>query len=162
MWIYAVYLIIENEKIEKKHLLHIYNKPLNWELLKKFGINFYHTWFYLLFLRNCDHFYFMDGDDTLIMREEEERKKLKLYMCKNHNFLQLFYFWIKLTRLLGQRKNLSNDLYFFINLFVAYVLMTFFKKKNPFEDNEIMFTKNNKFTTTPNLYSMKKKIEFWW
>jgi len=79
----------------------------------------------------------------MLKKEKEITKILQLFLL----------FWIKLTRLLGQRKNnLSNDLYFIIiiNLFVAYVLMNFFKKKNPFEDNEIlMFTKTTNFTTTP-------------
>lgn len=142
LWIYAVYLIIENEKIEKKTFTtYIYNKPPNWELLKKkettFGINFYHTWFYFIFLRNCDHFYFMDGDDeALIMRDEEERrrKKIKLHVCKKEItiFTTFFTFWIKLTRLLGQRKNLSNDLYLFL-LLTCLLLMCwwlFSRKKN--------------------------------
>jgi len=71
--------------------------------------------------------------------KKKEEEKIKNYMCVKKKitiFTTFFTFWIKLTRLLGQRKNLSNDLYFIfiINLFVAYVLMTFFKKKKPFED----------------------------
>ena len=60
----------------------------------------------------------------------EERKKIKLvHMCVKKKkkitiFLQLFYFWIKLTRLLGQRKNnLSNDLYFFLLLLTCLLLI---------------------------------------
>jgi len=58
----------------------------------------------------------------MLKKEKEITKILQLFLL----------FWIKLTRLLGKRKNnLSNDLYFIIiiNLFVAYVLMNFFKKK---------------------------------
>jgi hypothetical protein len=62
----------------------------------------------------------------MLKKEKEITKILQLFLL----------FWIKLTRLLGKRKNnLSNDLYFIIiiiNLFVAYVLMNFFKKKKPF------------------------------
>jgi len=51
LWIYAVYLIIENEKIEKKTIYYIYiqQTPKLRAVEEKettFGINYYHTWFY--------------------------------------------------------------------------------------------------------------------
>ena len=84
---------LKMRRLKKKHLLHIYiqQTPKLRAVEEKettFGINFYHTWFYFIFLRNCDHFYFMDGD-ALIMRDEEE--KIKLHVCKKKSqFLQLF------------------------------------------------------------------------
>ena len=41
---------------------------------KTFGINFLSLDFIYFFLRNCDHFYLMNGDDALIMREMKRKK----------------------------------------------------------------------------------------
>ena len=146
LWIYAVYLIIENEKIEKKtqDLLHTtiniqQKKTPNWELLKE-------TKHLASIFLSLDFIYFFEKLWSFLLNEwwwcvdnaRNEEKKIKLvHMLKKEKeitkILQLFLlFWIKLTRLLGKRKNnLSNDLYFIIiiNLFVAYVLMNLFKKK---------------------------------
>ena len=126
---------------------------------KTFGINFFVAWFYLFLFFEKLWSFLLNEWWWCVDNARNEEKKIKLvHMLKKEKeitkILQLFLlFWIKLTRLLGKRKNnLSNDLYFIIiiNLFVAYVLMNFFKKKNPFEDNEIlMFTKTTNFTTTP-------------
>jgi len=168
LWIYAVYLIIENEKIEKNTRFTTYYYKYTTEKNPKlravegnktFGINFFVAWFYLFLFFEKLWSFLLNEWWWCVDNARNEEKKIKLvHMLKKEKeitkILQLFLlFWIKLTRLLGKRKNnLSNDLYFIIiiNLFVAYVLMNFFKKKNPFEDNEIlMFTKTTNFTTTP-------------
>ena len=114
-------------------------KTPNWELLKE-------TKHLASIFLSLDFIYFFEKLWSFLLNEwwwcvdnaRNEEKKIKLvHMLKKDKeitkILQLFLlFWIKLTRLLGKRKNnLSNDLYFIIiiNLFVAFVLMNFFKKK---------------------------------
>jgi len=105
---------------------------------KTFGINFFVAWFYLFLFFEKLWSFLLNEWWWCVDNARNEEKKIKLvHMLKKEKeitkILQLFLlFWIKLTRLLGKRKNnLSNDLYFIIiiNLFVAYVLMNFFKKK---------------------------------
>ena len=138
-WLLKMRRLKKNTRFTTYYYKYTTEIPPNWELLKE-------TKHLASIFLSLDFIYFFEKLWSFLLNEwwwcvdnaRNEEKKIKLvHMLKKEKeitkILQLFLlFWIKLTRLLGKRKNnLSNDLYFIIiiNLFVAFVLMNFFKKK---------------------------------